>query len=198
MNIKQLILTWCFIFFCIDVTIGFTQTSSTGTQSRGGSLRTSFRDIDKDDISRGGQTRDFIISIIGNMLRHPDKRIRLQALQSISGIFGQQTTTTSTTSDESIGGIFRIGTTDIDKDSKRNRGSGFGVITIISDLYTFLTDPEQEIRELSVVTIDNIFGSEVSLFNYLNDNDPLIRKYTMKVIVTKKMKDSSGVLLEEV
>jgi HEAT repeat protein len=198
MNRKQLILAGCFIFFCMDLTLGFAQTSSSssGSKSRGGSLRTSFRDNDKDnDTSRRGQTRDFIISLIGSMLRHPDKKIRLQALQSISGALGQASTTTSSSSsntDEGIGGIFRIGNTDTDKDNKNSRSSGFGGTTVIPDLYTLLADPEPEIRELASVAIDQTFGSEVSLFNYLSDPDPLIRKYAVKVIAAKKMRDREG------
>ena len=184
-----------FIFVCCALLVAFvldvfgqTTTSITGgTRSSRGTLT-------------GGQTlggttgqgqADFIVALIGGMLRHPDKNVRIQAIQAIVGGMMQSTGTTtsgttSTTSNTGIGNLFQIGagtTSSTSTTGGTTSTSGLGGTIIIPEFFSMLSDPDQEVRDLASVAIDQIFGSDASLMRYMSDPDPVIRKYALRLFV---------------
>ncbi len=128
-----------------------------------------------------GQITNMIASIIGSKLRHPDPEIRKQALMSlVSSLAG---TGEGRGREEGIQSIFYFGR----EGRGREEGTGAGGGTFIGDLYDLLQDPDPEVRDLASVGIDILFNTEVTLLRFMQDEDPLLRKYATKIYSTRNL-----------
>ncbi len=179
----------CLIFGCLEL---FSQTTSSTrtTSSRTGS-RTS---------STGGTTTygygttanaDFVVATVAGMLRHPNKEVRMQVLQSLVGgmTLGSTTSTSSSsTTTKGIGDIFALrgGTTRTSGSSTSTTSTeGLGSTVFIPEFFTMLADPDPQIRDLVSIALDQIFGTDASLIRFMNDPDPVVRKYAIRLFVIR-------------
>jgi hypothetical protein len=127
-----------------------------------------------------GQITNMIASIIGSKLRHPDPEIRKQALMSlVSSMAGSEN---GRGNEEGVQSIFYFG-----KEGSREEGTGTGGATFIGDLYELLQDPDPEVRDLASVGIDILFNTEVTLLRFMQDEDPLVRKYATKIYTIRNL-----------
>jgi len=186
------ILGICITGFCILFISSLSaQTSSKIGSSRSSSQSTTsnWRQDEKDKEARQGVVRDFIMAVIGGMLRHPDPTIRKQAIQSISmGIIGGETTGGSSTTTGGINDLFAVntqGTTGGTQEGELSTGVGGAVF--IPDLYVLLQDPDPEVRDIASVGLDMIFQTDTTLLRFMSDNDPLIRKYATQIFARKRL-----------
>lgn len=136
----------------------------------------------KDMEKRQGQIEDFLVSIVGGLMRHPDPKIRSQAVQSIIGGLSGTREGTSGTNEGGIG-IFRGSR---ETGGTRGEGStGVGAVIFVPDLYTLLADPDPEVRDIASVGLDVLFNTNLTLMRMMDDPDPLIRRYATKVYVAR-------------
>jgi len=168
-KIKLLFITLVFIGMIIP---SIAQTSSSSSSSSRGTF--------KNRTSRGGQgvVTDFVRAIIAGKLRHPDPKIRIQAIQTITGSMVSGGRSDS----NNIGGargLFSIGTNKSGS-SKSDVGS-VGAEVYISDLYALLSDPNPEVRDTASVALDALFGTDTTLIRLMDDKDPIVRKYATKI-----------------
>ena len=164
----------------------YAQTSSrTGTSSDSSSRTTTGSTTDfgrsittDDDTSR--VAADFLTAIIGGMLRHPNPDIRKQALQSITSGFMDDDTTTTTSSSSS--------------DSTSNVTENLGAIFLPDIMIMLSSDPDPEVRDIASVGFDMIYGTNITLERFMEDPDPIVRKYAMQVFARKNLlsKDSDS------
>lgn len=128
-----------------------------------------------------GQISSLIASILGSKLRHPDPEIRKQALMSLIASLGAAEEGRG--AEEGIQSIFYFG--------REGRGSeyagGAGGATFVPDLYDLLQDPDPEVRDLAGVGIDILFNSEVTLLRFMQDEDPLVRKYAARIYAERSL-----------
>jgi len=166
----------------------FSQTSSSKSSSSR-TTRKDFRgDTDDKNEERQGYIRDFVVAVIGTKLRHPDPQIRMQALQSIvSGILSGEG---EGGGDENQGlrSYFSIGTENDSGDTGDYVGAG--AAAFIPDIYSLLKDPDPEIRDVAGVGLDALFGSDVTLLRFMDDPDPVVRKYATKIYIKKALVES--------
>jgi hypothetical protein len=128
-----------------------------------------------------GQITNMIASIIGSKLRHPDPEIRKQALMSlVSSMAGSEK---GRGNEEGVQSIFSFGR----EGRGREEGTGTGGATFIGDLYELLQDPDPEVRDLASVGIDILFNTEVTLLRFMQDEDPLVRKYATKIYTIRNL-----------
>jgi len=171
----------------------YSQTSSsgssvkTGSSSRSsssgtfGSNRQSSQRTEQTEEMRG-QITNMIASIIGSKLRHPDPEIRKQALMSlVSSMAG--TREGSGNNGEGVQSIFYFNR----EGTNTEQGTGVGGATFIGDLYELLQDPDPEVRDLASVGIDILFNTEVTLLRFMQDEDPLVRKYATKIYTIRNL-----------
>jgi len=138
---------------------------------------------------RQGVVRDFVMAVIGGMLRHPDPTIRKQAIQSISmGIISGEATGGSSTTEGGIRNLFAVntqGTTGGTQEGELSTGVGGAVF--IPDLYVLLQDPDPEVRDIASVGLDMIFMTDSTLLKFVQDPDPLVRKYATQIFARKRI-----------
>ena len=120
---------------------------------------------------------NFVIAVIGNLLRHPDPKIRLQAIQAIVGGMSQ---VRSGTRQRNVTNIFSVQT-------RGGIGSSTAGAIFIPDLFALLSDPNPEVRDMASVGLDILFGTDTTLLRLMEDPDPLIRKYAAKVYIAKNL-----------
>lgn len=160
---------------------GTRSTSRTGTAGTSGYYNTG--------------TTDVIITAVVNMLRHSNKDIRMQAIQSLVGgmILGTTTTTGSSSTTTGIGEIFgmRGGIRTSSTSSTSGYSDGLGTTTVIPEFFTMLADPDPAIRDLVSIALDQIFGTDASLLRFMNDPDPVVRKYAIKLFVIRSQEDQA-------
>ncbi|MCX7705829.1 MAG: HEAT repeat domain-containing protein [bacterium] len=187
---KLLTVVILMLFFAEFVEI-FAQTTSTrtsttsgrttGTRSRTGTSGTST------NYDTGGV--EIVVATVTNMLRHPDKQVRMQALQSLVGgmTLGTTTSTGSSSYYTGVGDIFgmRGGRTTSSGSSSRYGDEGLGTTAVIPEFFTMLADPDPEIRDLVSIALDQIFGTDTSLLRFMNDPDPVVRKYAIRLFVIR-------------
>jgi len=158
----------------------FGQAASKGTS--GQSLKQFSQESKEKTQEQEGRIADFILSVIGGLLRHPDPKIRLQAVQSLIG---------GMASAESGGGGGKGTLTDIFSGERRSGTgegtTGAGPSIFVPDLYTMLADSDPEVRDMASVGLDVLFGTDVTLLRMMEDPDPLIRKYATKVFAKKTL-----------
>ena len=151
----------------------YSQTSSSGTsRSSGGTtlLTTERKELTEEDIR--AKILSVINSTIGSKLRHPDPKVRKQALTYLvsllgtSGIFNTTGTTSGTSSTQTV--------------------SLVGV-QFISDLFLLLNDSDPEVSDLSRVALDVLFGTEDTFLKYMEDPDPTIRKYAIRIYTERSI-----------
>lgn len=161
-----------------------TSTSRTGTGTRTRTSTSTWRQERKEE-QREGAVRDFVMAVIGSMLRHPDPTVRKQAIQSISiGMIGEEASRGSR--EGGVRSLFAV--------SGEGRGgredelsTGVGGAVFIPDLYVLLSDPDPEVRDIASVGLDMIFGTDSTLLRLLQDSDPLVRKYATQVFARKRI-----------
>lgn len=175
------------IFYLIILpTILFSQTTRTGGSRSSGrtqSIREQRRSEQREE--RQAYIQDFIVSVIGSMLRHPDPKIRMQAVQSIIAGMASGEVEGGGGRNEGLRSFFAVG-----EEGRGGRGEeygGAGAASFVPDLYTLLNDPDPEIRDIASVGLDVMFGSEVTLLRFMDDPDPLVRKYATKIFTTKSL-----------
>jgi len=176
------------------VRIGFCATAASRTKSSGKSGIFSGTDQDSNE-NRQGEMQAFIVSIIGSQLRHPDPKTRLQAIQTfITGMSGDtgDTGNSSGNNREGMSSIFSTNTASSGNSSSGEGTTGLGGAIFIPDLYTLLADPDPEIRDMASVGLDMIFGTDVTLMRMMNDSDPVIRNYALKVYTSKNLSGGEG------
>ncbi|MCL5408780.1 MAG: hypothetical protein M1135_01980 [Candidatus Omnitrophica bacterium] len=182
------------------ITKGFAQTSGGGLAGGSGSSSgtqalTSFIGQGSQNQQQGmyAQTQNLLVSILGNMLRDPNVSVRKEALMSIIAAItsnnGNNGGSGSNNNNGNISSIFSMNSSQNGGGSNSSNGagttSGLGGAAFIPDLYTLLSDPDHEVRALAAVAIDEVFGSDVTLMNYLKSPDPIVRKYALELIVVQ-------------
>lgn len=178
------------LFLTIFSAYLFSQTSGgsrTGGTRSSGTSRQSLREQRSGERTEERQAyiQDFIVSIIGSMLKHPDPKVRMQALQTIiSGIAGGETEG-GRGQGQGIRSFFAVGQEGRGGTSGEYAGAGAG--SFVPDLYTLLSDPDPEIRDVASVGLDVMFDTDATLMKYMNDPDPLVRKYATKIYSTKSI-----------
>ncbi len=170
----------------------FSSLSSLNAQtSSKSSTRTSsssaFRDDRDEDKDRRGAVRDFVMAVIGGMLRHPDPTIRKQAIQSISmGMAGDSNDSGNSSNERGgIRSLFAVGDTESGGSSDEDSSTGVGGAVFIPDLYVLLADPDFEVRDIASVGLDMIFQTDSTMLRFMNDPEPLIRKYATQIYAKK-------------
>jgi len=161
--------------------------STTGRTSTGRSSRTGTGGTSGYDTSGSA---DFVVAAVANMLRHPNKEVRMQAVQALVGGMTLGNTTSSSSSSTTstgIGDIFALrgGTRTSSNSSNTASGEGLGATTIIPEFFTMLADPDPEIRDLVSIALDQIFGTDASLMRFMHDPDPVVRKYAIRLFVIR-------------
>jgi len=130
---------------------------------------------------------NFVMAVIGGLLRHPDPTIRIQAIQSISMgmISGEGTDNSSTTG--SIGSIFGVNTQGTGTTNGSNTSTGVGGAIFIPDLFILLNDPNPEVRDMASIGLDAIFNTDTTLIRLVNDEDPIVRKYAVQIFAKRQL-----------
>lgn len=132
---------------------------------------------------------EVVVATVANMLRHPNKEIRMQAVQSLVGgmTLGTTTSTTSSSGNTGIGDLFgmRGSRTTSSGSSRSSDAEGLGTTVVIPEFFTMLADPDPEIRDFVSIALDQIFGTDTSLLKFMNDPDPVVRKYAIRLFVIR-------------
>jgi len=157
-----------------NVKTGSTSSRTTGTSQFGRDRTSSQRREVQEEMY--GQISSMIASVIGSKLRHPDPEIRKQALMSLVYSMGA-TQEGGRGSQEGIRSIFYFG----EEGRGREGATGAGGATYIPDLYELLQDPDPEVRDLAAVGLDILFNTEMTLLKFMQDEDPLVRKYAVRI-----------------
>ena len=142
------------------------------------------------DERREGEMRDFIVSIIGSQLRHPDPKVRLQAIHAFIGGMSGETGDGKSGDREGMKSFFSTSTGSGGSSRSGESTTGLGGAIFIPDLYTLLADPDPEIRDIASVGLDMIFGTDVTLMRMMNDEDPVIRNYATKVYTARNFSEN--------
>jgi len=151
----------------------FTQTSSSGTSSSRGTGTLTIERKETTEEEMRAKILSVINSTIGSKLRHPDAKVRKQALTYLvsllgtSGIFNTTTGTSGTTATQTVSLV----------------GTQF-----VSDLFLLLNDSDPEVSDLARVALDVLFGTEDTFLKYMEDPDPLIKKYAIKIYTERCLK----------
>ncbi|MBN1445926.1 MAG: HEAT repeat domain-containing protein [Candidatus Omnitrophica bacterium] len=169
--------------FLLSSGVLFAQTGAATRSSRSSS--TSFRQ-ERNEEQRQGAVRDFVMAVIGGMLRHPDPTIRKQAIQTVSvGLAGGEG------ADSSEGGVMNLFSfSDEGSGSEGSTSTGVGGTVFIPDLYVLLADPDPEVRDVASVGLDMIFQTDSTLLKFMSDPEPLIRKYATQIYSKKRIASS--------
>ena len=174
--------------FLLSITMLNAQTSVT-SRSRSSSASSTFRKDEKDKEERKGAVRDFVMAVIGGMLRHPDPTIRKQAIQAISmGMVGDEGTSGSS-NEGGVRNLFSV-SREGSRSSNDETSTGVGGAVFIPDLYVLLSDPDPEVRDIASVGLDMIFQTDSTLLRFMSDPEPLIRKYATQIFAKKSISQS--------
>lgn len=152
---------------------------ATSTRSSTSTFR---QDSEEKDKNRRGAVRDFVMAVIGGMLRHPDPTIRKQAIQTISRGMMSSNNEDNNEEEGGIRSLFAIGGRD---DDEEGTSTGVGGAVFIPDMYILLADPDPEVRDIASVGLDMIFQTDTTLLRFMNDPEPLIRKYATQIYAKK-------------
>ena len=138
----------------------------------------------------------FVMTIIGNFLRHPNVTMRRQAITALVasmsgggiGLGGTGISTGATTASGAYGssttstyGTSTAGTT------TGATGSNGSPVYYIPDLYALLNDPDAEVADLASIGLDVIFGTDMTILRFMNEKDPTIRLAATKIFLTKSL-----------
>lgn len=182
---KGIILGITGIYLLLIFSVYAQSTTTRSSRSSTRSSSTQWRQERKEE-QRQGAVRDFVMAVIGGMLRHPDPIVRKQAIQSISaGMIGEEGTSGSR--EGGVRSLFAVS----DERGGGSRGgdtsTGIGGAVFIPDLYVLLSDPDPEVRDIASVGLDMIFGTDSTLLRLLQDEDPLVRKYAAQIFAKKRI-----------
>jgi len=123
---------------------------------------------------------DFVRAIIAGKLRHPDSKIRAQAIQTIAGSMSSgKGGNRSNTNEGGAQDLFSIGTNR--SGGGRDNETSVGAVVYIPDLYALLSDPDPEVRDTASLALDALFGTDTTLMRLMDDEDPIVRKYATKI-----------------
>jgi len=175
---RVFLLTLAAVFLMYSVMLN----AQTAPSSRTSGSSSSFRE-DRDDEQRQGAVRDFVMAVIGGMLRHPDPNIRKQAIQTVSmGLVGGEGT------DSEEGGVMNLFSfSGEDSGNNESTSTGVGGTVFIPDLYVLLADPDPEVRDVASVGLDMIFQTDATLLRFMSDPEPQIRKYATQIYSKKRI-----------
>jgi len=166
--------------------IGTGRTGTSGQRSFGmfGQGRTGQGGTQYDQY-RSTQIANFLAAVIGSYLRHPDPKVRIQAIQTLTGaMVGAEGTGTTGTNTEGAKGLFSI---NIGEGGTQNAGTqgGMGGSVFIPDLFVLLNDPDPEVRDMASMGLDVLFGTDVTILRFMDDPDPIVRQYATKIFSTR-------------
>ncbi len=187
-KIMAIALLLIFIAGYLELFAQTTSSRTSTTSSRTGSTRSrSGTSGTTGSYDTGGS--EFVVATVANMLRHPNKEVRMQAVQALVGgmTLGTTTSTSSSSSNTGIGDIFgmRGGRTTSSGSSSSYDNGGLGTTAVIPEFFTMFADPDPEIRDLVSIALDQIFGTDASLLRFMNDPDPVVRKYAVRLFVIR-------------
>ncbi len=130
------------------------------------------------------QLANFLAAIIGSYLRHPDPKVRIQAIQSLTGaMVSGEGTGNNTNNNSGIRGLFGI---DVNNTGNNNTTSGgIGGAIFIPDLFVLLSDPDPEVQDMASMGLDILFGTDVTILRFMDDPDPIVRQYATKIYSTR-------------
>lgn len=177
---------WSILTTCLFSQISSLSQISSGTTSSSSqtSSRQTTTQIGQSRVGREGQLPDLTPYIMGGYLRHPDPEIRKQALMSLVYSMGV-TQERGRRGQEGVRSIFYFG-----QEGRRREGTtGAGGATFIPDLYALLHDPDPEVRDLAAVALDILFNTDLSLLKFMEDPDPLVRKYAVKIYSERSLRN---------
>ncbi len=176
-KIKFILVSVIFIGLIVS---SFAQTSRTSSRSSSRSFGNRDRRDDNNE-NRQAVINDFVRAIIAGKLRHPDPKIRIQAIQTIAGSMVSGEGDRSGSSNEggardlfSIRGDERSG-------GGRDDETSVGAAVYIPDLYALLSDPNPEVRDTASVALDALFGTDTTVMRFMDDTDPIVRRYAAKI-----------------
>lgn len=164
----------------------FAQSSRSRSSSRSGS-RSGSRGSFGNRSRTGGDNRnerqgvvyDFVRAIIAGKLRHPDPKIRIQAIQTIAGSMASGEGSNTNTNEGGARDLFSIGN---DRSGGgRDNETSVGAAVYIPDLYALLSDPDPEVRDTASIALDALFGTDTTIIRLMDDDDPIVRKYATKI-----------------
>ena len=187
-KIKLLLISVIFIGLAIS---SFAQTSRSSSRR---SSRGTFGSRDRRSGDNRGEYRqsvvyDFVRAIIAGKLRHPDPKIRAQAIQTIAGSMVSGEGDNSDTNEGGARNLFSIGNNDDNSDD--NDTTSVGAAVYIPDLYALLSDPDPEVRDTASVALDALFGTDTTLIRLMDDTDPIVRKYATKIYAKRAFSNTS-------
>ncbi len=186
-KIKLLFITLIFMGMVLP---SIAQTSRNSSRSSRRSSRGTFGGRDRgenDNSNRQSIVNDFVRAIIAGKLRHPDPKIRIQAIQTIAGSM----VSSSGDSDSDNNGardLFSIGNDDNSDDNENS----VGAVVYIPDLYALLSDPDPEVRDTASVALDALFGTDTTLIRLMDDPDPIVRKYATKIYAKRAFSNTNN------
>ncbi|MCM8784841.1 MAG: HEAT repeat domain-containing protein, partial [Candidatus Omnitrophica bacterium] len=199
---KKIIKSMVFIIVLLATTVLFSQTTSTqqatrisnisrqgsigsrtGTFGQGGLGRGIRGQSGREEDYRSSQLANFLAAIIGSYLRHPDPKVRIQAIQSLTGAMVSGEGTRGTSDNRSgVRGLFGM---DIGRDSRDRGGEGVGGAIFIPDLFVLLNDPDPEVQDMASMGLDILFETDVTILRFMDDPDPVVRQYATKIFSTR-------------
>jgi len=168
------------IFFITLIFIGMiipsiAQTSSSSsTTSSGETFRSRFGTDNDNNTNRQSIVYDFVRAIIAGKLRHPDPKVRKQAIQTIVESMVSGEGDNSDTNEGGARNLFSIGNNDNNSDDNT---TSVGAVVYIPDLYALLSDPDPEVRDTASVALDALFGTDTTLMRLMDDPDLLLNCY---------------------
>ena len=184
-KIKLFLATLIFIGMIIP---SIAQTSSSSsTTSSGGGFRSRFGTDNDNNNNRQSIVYDFVRALIAGKLRHPDPKVRIQAIQTITGSMISSSGDDSDTSEGGARNLFSMGNNDDDDDDT----TSVGAAVYIPDLYALLADPDPEVRDTASVALDALFGTDTTLIRLMDDTDPIVRKYATKIYAKRAFSNTN-------
>jgi hypothetical protein len=169
---KKFLLTILLIF---TISIYSQTTSTSSSKSTSDLFTTTKKDLTEEEMLRT-RISSIISSTIGNKLRHPDPKVRKQALTYIVSLLG--------TSD-----LFNVSGTG---QTTTQQTIGLVGVQFVSDLFLLLNDSDPEVSDLARVALDALFGTEDTFLKYMEDPDPIVKKYAIKIYTERCMTAKIG------
>ena len=191
-KIKLFLATLIFIGMIIPSiaqTSGGSWGSSTTSSGRGFRSRLGTDNDNDNNNNRQSIVYDFVRALIAGKLRHPDPKVRIQAIQTITGSMISSSGDDSDTNEGGARNLFSIGNNDDSDDD--NDTTSVGAAVYIPDLYALLSDPDPEVRDTASVALDALFGTDTTLIRLMEDSDPIVRKYATKIYAKRVFSNTS-------
>ena len=200
---ETLLITMLFCCASLYVPTAAAATAGGSASSSGGSGMGNLKGLfsSSDEGERQAQIQSFLVAIIGGLLRHPDPKVRSQAIQSLlGGMAGNSSSSGSTSGNNSsgssgggLGQLFSVQGTGSGGGANGSSGAtGLGGAVFVPDFYILLADPDEEVRDMASVALDVLFNTNVTLMRMMSDPDPLIRKYATRAFVISNFSNSSS------